>query len=170
MKLCFDSLDELRSFMAEMDGDGSDDAAEAATGTKGRRGRKPKPVDAAAAGAAQGIAPPPGSPNAPAGFTAPATAPATPAAGFPGTGTTGFAPPTNGAAQLQANPLVAAIIAKTEAAVAAGHPADNVLGWFRQALGPDAAQLNWEQIKAVALPKASEPLLKDIASKMGVQV
>lgn len=163
MKLTFESLSELREFMTELDGDGSDDAAEAATGTTKRRRRTKAEIEAA--NAAQGQPNPPQAPQGNSGFGPPPTANAAPpATGFAAPPPSSFAPP----AQPEANPMVKAIIDKTEAAMKAGQPMEAVVGWFRAALGPETAQANWEQMKAAFLPKASDALLKQIASQLGV--
>jgi hypothetical protein len=171
MKLIFNGMDELRAFLAEVDGDGSDDAAETATGTK-RRTRKTKAEKEAeaAAAAAQPNATIPGPGATQFGTQAGA------AAGFqpPPTAGQGFAPPA-GAAGQQApfgapavSPLVKAFIDKTEASVQAGQPLEAAEGWWRQFIGPDAAQANWDQIKSVHLPRVPEANLKAIAGQFGI--
>jgi len=156
----FDSLDEVRAFIAELDGE---DTGTAQAGTTPRRGRR-KAADANTAAAQPGNS----------GFGPPlgGTA-ATPATGFGAPaqpGQIGFgAPPPGQAQQPQPSPLVQAIIAKTEQAIAAGQPMEAVVGWYRTALGPETAQADWNQIKAAFLPKANEPLLKQIAAQLGVQ-
>lgn len=174
MKLVFNGMEELRAFLAEVDGDGSDDAAEAATGTRRKRKTKAEKEAEAAAAAAQPNAtiagPGAGQVGAQLGVAGAAT-------GFqpPATAAQGFAPPA-GAAAPQApfaapavSPLVKAFIDKTEASVQAGQPLEAAEGWWRQFIGPDAARANWEQIKTVFLPRIPEANLKAIAGQFGIQ-
>ncbi len=45
-----------------------------------------------------------------------------------------------------------------------GQPAEQVLAWFRNNVGdPNAAAYTMDQIKQVALPRASQPVLENIA-------
>jgi hypothetical protein len=187
MKLSFDGTldkiaEEMRAFLAEMDGDNDGDAAEAATGTapRKRKTKAEKEAEKAAAAAAQAATP---NANIPApgatgfGMTQPQ-------AGFtpPQGAQTGFAAPQAAAGQQAPfgapaaapvtgpSPLVQAFIDKTEASVAAGQPAETAVGWWRQFLGPDAAQADWPQIKGVFLPRVPEANLKAIAGQFGIAV
>ncbi len=96
-------------------------------------------------------------PSAPVqGFTAPVVP-----ASFPGS------PP---AAPAVANPIVAQIIAKVDGALSSGQSPDNVLNWFRQQIGPDAAQATLDQIKTVFLPRMNDAQLKALAPMFGIAV
>lgn len=180
MKLSFDSMDELRAFLAEIDGDDAPDAAETATGTTRKKRETKAEKEARLKAEAAAIAANPNANIASPSATV-AAQPAAAAVGFATQGQQGFAPPAVGASAQQApfgtagaapavHPLVAQIIAKTEASVAAGHPAESAVAWFRQALGPEAAQADWGQIKDVLLPRAHETLLKQIAPQFGIAV
>lgn len=91
----------------------------------------------------------------------------------------GFAPPPHGnvhsfpggsgnSGTPQAHPLVTAILARIDGAVASGQPADAVVTWFRQQIGPDAANATLDQIKQVFIPRMSEQQLKQIAPQLGI--
>ncbi len=80
--------------------------------------------------------------------------------GFPGS------PPV--ATPQAANPIVAQIIAKVDGALASGQSPDNVLNWFRQQIGPDAAQATLDQIKTVFLPRMTDTQLKTLAPMFGI--
>ena len=159
----FDNWEEFEAFR---EGGEESNAAPGAPATPRRRRRTAAEMAAAGPAAGQapagqpqpgnsGFGPPPGSAPQAAGFGGAAP-------GFPGMGAATPAAP-------QANPLVAQIILRTEQAVQAGQPLDSVVGWYRQTLGPETAQANWEQIKTAFLPRAAEPLLKQIASTLGIQ-
>ena len=166
MKLVFDSIDEVRAFIEDYDGEGgTDTAVNTGAGTTRRRRRTKAEMEAekqaqsnAGQNAQPGFAPPNAAPQT--GFAPPSGAPAQ----------QGFGAPPNFAQQQppQVHPLVAAIIAKAEAAVTQGQKLEDVTNWFRGSLGPEAAQLTWEQIKVIALPKASEPTLTNIAKLLNV--
>lgn len=151
MRLSFDSIEEVKEFVK---------------GLKGTRGGKADADDAPATG------------QAPAPLQPPVTGPA---AGFPGAG--GFAAPAAGAAPAGGGPfaavatgpapevlaLVARIVAKIDAAVGSGQPADTALAWFRSECGKagiDASSYNMDQIKQFALPKMAAPMLEQIAKLM----
>lgn len=89
--------------------------------------------------------------------------PAAPAHGFPG-GNGGA--PTAAAAT---NPLVTAILARIDGAVSSGQSSDAVVTWFRQQIGPDAANATLDQIKQVFVPRMTEQQLKQIAPQLGIQ-
>ncbi len=105
-----------------------------------------------------------------------------PAVGTPGAviGTSGFTPPVQpmqgfpgslpAAAPQAANPIVAQIIAKVDGALSSGQSPDNVLNWFRQQIGPDAAQATLDQIKTVFLPRMNDAQLKTLAPMFGITV
>ncbi len=86
-----------------------------------------------------------------------------PAAGFPA-----FTPPATAAPTV--HPLVAAIVAKVDGAIQSGQPADAITNWFRQTIGPDAAQATLDQIKQVFIPRLAEPQLKQLAQQVGITV
>ncbi len=90
------------------------------------------------------------------------TPPVQPMQGFPGS------PPA--AAAQAANPIVAQIIAKVDGALSSGQSPDNVLNWFRQQIGPDAAQATLDQIKTVFLPRMNDAQLKTLAPMFGIAV
>ncbi len=89
------------------------------------------------------------------GFTAPQAA----MTGFPGI-----------AAAPAVNPLVAQIIVKLDGALATGQNAEQITGWFRNLLGPDAATATLDQIKQVFIPRLAEPNLKQLAQQVGIPV
>ena len=94
-----------------------------------------------------------------AAFTAPAPPPPpVPSQGFPGGN--GATPPVN--------PLVKAIWERIDGAIASGQPADNVVIWFRNQIGPDAAQATLDQIKQVFIPRMSEQQLRQIMPLLGI--
>ncbi len=147
MKLCFDSVDELKAFVkndlkAKRSGtaDVNEDAAQA--------GNAPTP-----------LAPPAGG------------------AGFPGAGFAPQAPgATAGGAFLAAGAiagpaseivaLVNRITVRIDGAIGSGQPADQVLAWFRGQCGPEAANATMDQIKQSFLPKLPQPSLENIAKLM----
>jgi hypothetical protein len=88
------------------------------------------------------------------------TAQPQPSQGFPGG---------NGAAPAPAHPLVAAILARIDGAVGSGQPADAIVTWFRQQIGPDAANASLDQLKQVFIPRMTETQLKQIAPQLGIQ-
>ncbi len=88
------------------------------------------------------------------------TAPVVPVQGFPGS--------MPAAAPQAVNPIVAQIIAKVDGALSSGQSPDNVLNWFRQQIGPDAAQATLDQIKTVFLPRMSPTELKMLAPMFGI--
>ena len=92
---------------------------------------------------------------------APSAAATQPQQGFPG-GNSG-AP-----AATATSPVVTAILARIDGAVASGQPADNVVTWFRQQIGPEAANATLEQIKQIFVPRMTEQQLKQIAPQLGI--
>jgi len=93
-------------------------------------------------------------------FQAPAVAVAPPSHGFPGA---------NGAAPPPAHPLVTAILARIDGAVSSGQSADAIVTWFRQQIGPDAANASLDQLRQVFIPRMTEVQLKQIAPQLGIQ-
>lgn len=88
------------------------------------------------------------------------TPPVTPVQhGFPGAN--GQTPPVH--------PLVTAILARIDGAVASGQQTDAIVNWFRQQIGPEAAQATLDQIKQVFVPRMTEAQLKQIAPQLGIQ-
>ena len=143
MKLCFDSIEEVKEFVGSL---------------KGTRGKKGDADD----GAAVAHAAP--APMMPPGQGQPAFAPPPAATGFP------TAPAPFGAAVTHAPEvvaLVARIGAKLDSALASGQPADAALAWFRQRCGPEAAGATIDQIKMVYLAKLSVANLEETAKLMG---
>jgi hypothetical protein len=165
MKLCFDSIDEVKTFVAAL--------------KTTRGGKKDDAAGDDTQGAALGqIAAAQGNTGLPAGNVgfAGQTANLSPVAGpgaapgaagaFPGAGQTVQAQPQ----QVQLHPLAKAIIERSDASIAAGHPVDGVTTWFRGLLGPEAAQATWEQIKTLFIPRLSEAQLKQMAPQLGLPV
>lgn len=155
MKLCFDTVEELRAFV-------KDDL-------KAKRGAKGDTADEGVA--ATGSAPPPLLPVGGA------------VQGFNPNATQGFAPPVGGAAPMggafpaAAAPTVAPeilalvqrITTKLDAALAGGQSADQALAWFRgecQKGGIDASNYTLDQVKQNALPKLGQAILEGIAKLM----
>lgn len=156
MRLCFDTLDEVKDFVKQL------------KGTRGGKGGGSDEGDGAQAGTT-GQAPPPLAP------------PAGGAPGFPGAGGATFAPPGAGAgaaggafpaagASVGPSPevlaLVNRVVARIDGAIASGQAADQVLQWFRGQCGPDAANATLDQIKTIFLPKLATPSLENIAKLM----
>lgn len=153
MKLCFDSIEEVKAFVGEL------------KGTRGKRGEKDEAGESQPAGQVPLPMQPPALP---------------PSQGFPGAA--GFAPPAAGAGQAAgAFPAVAAtgpapevlvlvnrIVARVDAAAAAGGPQDAALAWFRGQCGPEAASATMDQIKAHFLPRLPMAQLENIAKQMGL--
>lgn len=67
------------------------------------------------------------------------------------------------------HPLVTAILARIDGAVSGGQAADAVVTWFRQQIGPDAANATLDQIKQVFIPRMTEQQLRQIAPQLGIQ-
>lgn len=93
---------------------------------------------------------------------APSAAATQPSQGFPG-GNSG-AP-----AATATHPLVTAILARIDGAVSSGQPSDAVVTWFRQQIGPEAANATLDQIKQIFVPRMTEQQLKQIAPQLGIQ-
>jgi hypothetical protein len=145
MKLCFDSIEEVKTFVA---------------GLKGTRGKKGEGDTDEGGQQPTGQAPAPLMPSQgqPQPFN-PAPAPATfqPPAAFPG------AP----AADPVVAGLVQRIVARIDSLVNAGQPTDAVLGWLRNQCGAEASAATLDQIKTVFLGKLSAVGLEQIAKLIG---
>ena len=138
MKLCFDSIDEVKAFVSQL---------------KGTRGKKGEDDELAAASVAS--APPVGGqPQMPQAFTVPQAAVNIPSF----------------AQAPVVNPLVGQIITKLDGALASGQSVDMMTNWFRNLLGPDAAQANLDQIRTVFIPRLPELQLKQLAQQVGIPV
>lgn len=136
----FDSLDEYEQFRVS---------------GKATRQRKKEDDEAASQPVAQAASP------APAAAQQTFTPPATAVQGFPGGGPAQAAAP-------PPHPLVIAINAKIDQAVASGQSADAIVNWFRQHIGAEAADATLDQIKNVFIPRLTEVQLKQIAPQLGI--
>ena len=150
MKLEFDSIDEVKAFIAQL---------------KGTRGKKGDDVEEVMPNAPQVPAPmaiPTSQPAAfnPAGFAPPAAGAGQAAVAFPAPAATGPAP--------EVVALVGRIIERLDATLKSGQPPDGALTWFRSQCGPEAAQATMDQIKTQFLPRLAVPALENIAKLMGV--
>lgn len=79
-----------------------------------------------------------------------------------------FSPPSGAAPEIQA--LVTRLTTQIDKLIANGQPADAVLNWFRgecTKAGQDASSATLDQIKAVILPKLSQPVLETFAKMIG---
>jgi hypothetical protein len=147
MRLSFDSIEEVKLFVASLKGTrgkkGEDDVTET--------GNAPAPLAPPAGGSAQGFNP-------------------------GGMSTAQFAPPAGGAvagafpAAAAPDPAIAALVArivtKLDSAIASGQPADQALAWFKSQCGPETANYTLDQIKQQALPKLAQPVLENMAKLM----
>ena len=140
MKLCFDSIEEVKDFVGAL---------------KGTRGKKGEGDDT-----------PPPAHQAPAPLMPPQGQPLT----FAPTPQPQFQAPTAFPAPPAVDPAIAALVtrinAKIDGAIASGQPADSVLNWFRGQCGAEAANASMDQIKTVFLPRAAVPTLENIAKLM----
>lgn len=89
--------------------------------------------------------------------------PAQPSHGFPGAN--GPNPP---AQPQQLHPIAQAILAKIDGSLASGQTSDAIVAWFRQQIGPEAAQATFDQLKQVLIPRLSEAQLRQIAPQLGI--
>ena len=138
MKLCFDSIEEVKLFVAAL------------KGTRGKKGEE-ESGEAAVHQAPAPLMPPQAAPQA----FQPAAAPQfTPPAAFPA------------AADPAVMALVGRINTRIDGAIASGQPADQVLTWFRSQCGNEAGSATMDQIKANFLPKLSMAVLENIARLM----
>jgi hypothetical protein len=141
MKLCFDSIEEVKEFVANL------------KGTRGKKGE----IDDAPAAAAPAPLQPPQTFN-PSGF-APQGQPAAQVGGAFPAAVVGPAP--------EVLALVTKITARLDQALAGGQPAEQALTWFRSQCGPEAASATMDQIKGTFLPRMTVPVLENIAKLMG---
>jgi hypothetical protein len=79
--------------------------------------------------------------------------------GFPGA---------NGPTPPPTHPLVAAILARIDGAVNSGQSSEAIVTWFRQQIGPEAANATLDQIKQIFVPRLTEQQLKQIAPQLGI--
>lgn len=149
MKLCFDSIEEVKEFVTQL---------------KGTRGKKGEADDAGTAtgSAPQPLQPPTGGPSSgfpsggPAGFAAPGAGAGPAAGGFPAAGAPTVAP--------EVAALVQRITTRVEAAVSSGTTKpEDMITWFRGQCGAGAEAATWDQIKTSFLPKMAVPQLDGIA-------
>jgi hypothetical protein len=143
MKLEFNSIEEVKEFVAQL------------KGTRGKKGegdgeagpQAPSPVMPPVGGAAPAFQ----GPSAAQGFTI----------GNAGAGGTPFPADTGVAA------LVHRIGVGIDTQLARGSDPNNALTWFRQQCGPEAAAATMEQIKTVFLPRLPMAALENIAKLTG---
>jgi len=162
MKLCFDSIDEVKTFVASLKttrGGKKDDTAED-TGAAALAQIAGAQANVGGAGFPQAGQAANLSPAAGQGAVSAA------AGAFPGAGQTVQVNPQ----AVQLHPLAKAIIDRSDASIAAGHPEDGVTTWFRGLLGPEAAQATWAQIKTHFIPRLNEAQLKQMAPQLGLPV
>lgn len=143
MKLCFDSIEEVKLFVGSLKG-----TRGKGKGDEGDEGGQTTTANQAPAP----IMPPQGQQQ-----------PFQPAA---------FAPPANPFPQQPVGDsvvmgLVQRIVAKIDSAIASGQPADRALDWFRGQCGAEASVATLDQIKTVFLPKLTVVGLEQIAKLMG---
>lgn len=67
------------------------------------------------------------------------------------------------------DPRVTQILARIDGALSSGQSTDNIVTWFRQQIGPEAANATLEQIKQVFIPRLTEAQLNQIAPLLGFQ-
>jgi hypothetical protein len=140
MKLSFDSIEEVKEFVASL------------KGTRGKKGdtEDPPSVPAPAQPPTTGFVAGPQQ----AVFAPGPQAPVTPA--FP-----------VATVDPAVASLVQRISTKLDAAIAGGQNADAALAWFRNRCGAEAANATMDQIKTVYLTKLSVPNLEETAKLMG---
>jgi hypothetical protein len=146
MRLSFDSIEEVKEFVANL------------KGTRGKKG------DDAETTEVKGTAPAPLMPPA-GGFAGPGAA-----AGFPGAAAVGGGAFPGGVAQVDpaVQTVVTRIVTKLDAALASGSSnPEGALTWFRSHFGPEAAQATLDQIKQVMLARLPVATLENIAKMMG---
>jgi hypothetical protein len=145
MKLCFDSIDEVREFVK---------------GLKTSR-TKGEPDEGAQAGttAPAPLQPPNPGPGFNPGFVPPGAGAGPMGGAFPATGAPGLAP--------EVAAIVARIVARMDGAVASGATkVEDMLTWFRGQCGAEAGAASLDQIKANFLPRLPMPTLENIAKLM----
>lgn len=163
MKLCFDSIEEIKEFMTRIKGTrggkNKDETEETETVSA------PATVATSAVTTAPNTAPAPMQP--PAG-DAPNGSPSFPAAGFPGGGVTLGAPT---AAPSGPSPEVAALVTRINNHLGTlaqnNQLGDQALSWLRNQCGPEAASATIDQIKGIFLAKLQPPALDQIAKLIG---
>ena len=155
MKLEFDSIAELKEFYAQL------------KGTRGKKGDDADDVPAQSAAAGPALAPAPMAiPTQqptfnPAGFAPQAAGAGQAAPVFPVAAATGPAP--------EVLALVAKINERTNASIAANPTSlSDALKFFRDAIGPDAAQATLQQIQEHFLPRMATDKLTQLAKLMGL--
>jgi hypothetical protein len=89
-------------------------------------------------------------------------APPQPSHGFPGAN--GPTPPQ----QQQLHPIAVQILQKIDGSLASGQTPDAIVAWFRQQLGPEAANATFDQLKQVLIPRIPEAQLRQIAPQLGI--
>lgn len=149
MRLEFNSVDEVKEFVAQL---------------KGKRGAKGGDDDTAVAAnpVPTPVMPPPATGFAPG-----------PQAAFVPPGMPGFnpAPPPPVGYPSGPTPEVLAMIGRIcnalDLSLARGQPAETALAWFRQQCGPEAAAATMDQVKSSFLPRMTLPALEQIAKLMG---
>ena len=154
MELRFSSIDEIKDFMAQL---------------KGTRGKKGENDDApTVAGNVPAPIPVPVAPAfQAAGLVAPQVQHAAQAAAGP------FAPVAGPVASPEVLALLTRITGRVDALIAGTVPGtapqapDKVLEWLRSQLGPEAAMASMEQVKAVFMPRLTQPALEQIAKLIG---
>ncbi|MEL7086871.1 MAG: hypothetical protein AAGL98_00265 [Planctomycetota bacterium] len=160
MKLCFDSIEEVKAFVGELKGTrggrkgGSDDGE-----AQPQAGQAPAPLNPPQGGPQAAMQPQQTTQfNPGAGFPGAAGA----SAGFLGAGAPGIDP------NVQA--VVQRIIVAMDGAIAKGQPAAAVLQWFQgegvKAGVAEAQNATLDQIKGIVLPKMGLPALENIAKLM----
>lgn len=157
MKLCFDSIDEVKDFISNLkttrkgkNAGNDDEGSETTTASVNTA-----PVTGPAP---TGAAPAPLQPPTDAGPMAAPTA-----FGFPG-GPVNPAPtatPSGPSPEVKA--LVDKIVPRIDAALQSGQPVEAVTNWFRSQCGPEAANATLDQIKQVFLAKLTVAQLDSIA-------
>lgn len=156
MRLSFDSIDEVKEFVKQLKGTrgGKGDKDEE---TAPQTGNSPAPLAPPTTAAAIGF------PGGQAGFTAPPAGGAAPQAGaFPAT----VAPTTPAI-----DPAIAAWVSKISGVIdaTANTPkAGEMLQWFRNSFGAEAASATAEQIKTIFLPRLNVEQLAQMGKMMGL--
>ena len=154
MQLTFSSIEELKEFVKSLKG----------TRGAGKGGDGDGDGQAGTGQIATQTAPAPMQPPA-TGFNPVAAGAPGPFAGPPA-GASPFAAP-----QPAGDPVVAALVsritARVDALAAAGQATDQMLAWFRQQCGPDAAAATMDQIKTVFLSRLPASALENIAKVSG---
>jgi hypothetical protein len=93
----------------------------------------------------------------------PAAAMSPPSHGFPGGNSSAPVAP-------QLHPIAAQILQKIDGSLASGQSPDAIVAWFRQQLGPEAANVTFDQLKQMLIPRIPEAQLKQIAPQLGIML